>query len=82
MALWYFVTCYPIDGSEKPIALKSKTQENGSLIQKEAFAIYYVETSFYFFLYGQRYTKDYKPLTSIFGSKTGVTEVAATHLEF
>ncbi|GFW56230.1 uncharacterized protein K02A2.6 [Trichonephila clavipes] len=76
---------YP-DGSERPIAFASRTlsgsEKKYSQIDKEALSIVWAVKKFYLYLKGTRFTliTDHKPLIAIFGSKRGLTVLAATTL--
>ncbi|GBN09077.1 hypothetical protein AVEN_164331-1 [Araneus ventricosus] len=74
------------DGSERPIALASKTlsktEQKYSQIYKEGLAIVWAVKKFHLYLKGRRFTlvTDHKPLVAIFGSKRGLPVLTATRL--
>lgn len=75
------------NGDSKPIAYASRTlsksEINYSQIDKEALAIIFGIRKFHQFLYGRPFKllTDHKPLVSIFGSKKGIPQIAASRLQ-
>lgn len=76
-----------IDGKDKPIAYVSKTlsqaEKGYSQLHREALAIVYSIKHFHQYLYGRKFIlkTDCKPLTTIFGSKTGIPQMTANRLQ-
>ena len=72
------------DGSERPIAFASRSlslsEQNYAQIEKE---VLFGVRKFYQYLYGQHFTliTDHKPLTTIFGPKTGIPPMAAARMQ-
>ena len=75
------------DGSERPIAYASRSlsvaEKNYAQLEKEALSLVFGVKKFHQFLYGRNFqlVTDHKPLTMIFGSKTGVPPIAAARLQ-
>ena len=75
------------DGEEKPIAFASCTlsqsEQNYSMIEKEALVIIFGVKKFHQYLSGQIFTllKDHKPVTYILGPKRGIPALAASGLQ-
>lgn len=75
------------NNEERPIAFASKTlnkaQSNYSTIDREALAIFFGVKKFQHYLIGRKFIlqTDHKPLVSIFGSKRGIPEMAASRLQ-
>ena len=73
-------------GQKKPIAHASRTllpaAKHYSQIEKEALGIIFAVTKFHRYLHGRFFTlqTDYKPLTTIFGSKMGLPIYTANRL--
>ncbi|XP_045452661.1 uncharacterized protein K02A2.6-like [Melitaea cinxia] len=72
---------------ERPIAYASRSltaaERAYSQIDREALGIVYGIRKFHQYLYGRRFTlrTDHKPLTYIFGNKTGIPIMAASRLQ-
>lgn len=75
------------DGEEKPIAFASCTlsssEQNYSMIEKEALAIIFGVKKFHQYPFGRRFTllTDHKPLTYILGPKRGIPVLTASRLQ-
>ncbi|XP_031338383.1 uncharacterized protein K02A2.6-like isoform X4 [Photinus pyralis] len=76
------------NGDLRPVAFISRTlskaEENYSVLDKEALAIYWAVKKFYFYLMGQtKFTIkcDHKPLLGIFGENKGLPQMAASRLQ-
>ncbi|XP_061716634.1 uncharacterized protein K02A2.6-like [Cydia pomonella] len=75
------------DSSERPVSCASRTlnvhERNYSQLDKEALAIYYGVTKHHQYLFGRRFTlrTDHKPLSYIFGNKSGIPQTAASRLQ-
>ena len=75
------------DGEERPIAYASRTlsssEQNYSMIEKEALAIIFGLKKFHQYLYGRRFSliTDHKPLTLILGPKRGIPVLAVSRLQ-
>lgn len=74
-------------GEEKPVAFASraltKAESNYSQLDREALALVFGVKSFHQFVYGRSFIleTDHKPLTSIFGSKKGLPQMAASRVQ-
>ncbi|XP_046856097.1 uncharacterized protein K02A2.6-like [Xenia sp. Carnegie-2017] len=75
------------EGEEQPIAYASRTlsssEQNYSMIEKEALAIIFGLKKFHQYVYGRRFSliTDHKPLTMILGPKRGVPVLAVSRLQ-
>ena len=75
------------EGVEQPIAYASRTltasEQNYSMIEKEALAIIFGIKKFHQYLYGRRFSlvTDHKPLTLILGPKRGIPVLAVSCLQ-
>ena len=75
------------DGEEQPIAFASRTlsasEQNYSMIEKEALAIIFGLKKFHQYLYGRRFSliTDHKPLTLLLGPKRGIPVLAVSRLQ-
>ena len=75
------------EGQEKPIAYASrvlrKAEKNYSVLDKEALAIYWSVRKFYQYLAGQKFVigTDHRPLTTIFGERKGLPQMASGRLQ-
>ena len=73
------------DDEEKPIAFASRTlspsEQNYSMIEKEALAIIFGVKKFHQYLFGRRFTlrTDHKPLAFLLGPKRGILVLAVSH---
>ena len=76
------------DGEEKPIAFASRnlcqSEQNYSMIEKEALTIIFGIKEFHQYLFGQRLSllTDHKPLTYILGPKRGIPALAVSRLQW
>nr|XP_061811684.1 uncharacterized protein K02A2.6-like [Nerophis lumbriciformis] len=74
-------------GDERPIAFASRTlskaESNYAQIEREALSIVFGVKRFHQYLYGRKFTllTDHRPLTSIFGSHTGIPSLAASRMQ-
>lgn len=77
---------YP-DDTTRPISFASqklkKEQLNSSVIQKEAFAIFWAVNKFNQYLWGNEFIllTDHKPLVALFGENKGIPQMAAGRLQ-
>ena len=75
------------DGEEKPIAYASRSlsasEQNYSMIEKEALAIVFGIKKFHQYLFGRRFSllTDHRPLTLLLGPKRGIPVLAASRLQ-
>ena len=75
------------DGEEKPIAYASlslsASEQNYSMIEKEALAIMFGIKKFHQYLFGRRFSllTDHRPLTLLLGPKRGIPVLAASRLQ-
>ena len=75
------------DGIERPVAFASRTlsvaERNYAQLEREALSIVYGIKRFHQYLYGRKFKliTDHKPLTTIFGPKTGIPTLAAARLQ-
>ena len=75
------------DGAEHPVAFASRSlsasERNYAQLEKEALSIIFGIKQFHQYLYGQKFKliTDHKPLTTIFGPKSGVPQLAAARLQ-
>ena len=75
------------DDIEKPIAFASRTlspsEQNYSMIEKEALAIIFAVKKFHQYLFGRRFTlqTDHKPLAFLLGPKRGIPVLAVSRLQ-
>ena len=74
-------------GEEKPIAYASRSlsasEQNYSMIKKEALVIVFGIKKFHQYLFGRRFSllTDHRPLTLLLGPKRGIPVLAASHLQ-
>ncbi|PFX15182.1 Retrovirus-related Pol polyprotein [Stylophora pistillata] len=77
----------PRDGEEKPVAYASRSlsasEQNYSMIEKEALAIVFGIKKFHQYLFGRRFSllTDHRPLTFLLGPKRGIPVLAASRLQ-
>lgn len=75
------------DGEERLIAYATRTlsasEQNYSMIEKEALAIVFGIKKFHQYLYGRRFSllTDHRPLTLLLGPKRGIPVLAASRLQ-
>ena len=75
------------NGQEHPIAFVSRTlsqyEKNYSQVEKEALSLIFGIRKFHKYVYGWHFTlvTDHRPLTALFGPKSGVPPLAAGHLQ-
>lgn len=73
------------DGTERPIEFASrvlrKSERNYSVIHKEALAIIFALEKFYYYLKGNEFELDHKPLVAIFGERKGIPKMSANRLQ-
>jgi hypothetical protein len=75
------------NGEERPIAFASRTlsaaEQNYAQIEKEGLAIVFGLKKFNLYLFGKEFTliTDHKPLTHIFGPKSGIPPLAAARMQ-
>ena len=75
------------EGQEHPIAFASRTlstcEKNYSQVEKEALSLIFGIRKFHKYVYGRHFTlvTDHRPLTALFGPKSGVPPLAAGHLQ-
>ena len=75
------------NGEERPVQFASrsltKAERGYPQIEREALAIVYAMKKFHMFIYGRRFIliTDNKPLTAIFGPKTGLPVLAAERMQ-
>ena len=74
-------------GQEHPIAFASRTlsacEKNYSQVEKEALSLIFGIRKFHKYVYGRHFTlmTDHRPLTALFGPKSGVPPLAAGRLQ-
>jgi len=75
------------NGQEHPIAFVSRTlsqcEKNYSQVEKEALSLIFGIRKFHKYVYGRHFTlvTDHRPLTALFGPKSGVPPLAAGRLQ-